>query len=388
MDGRYEQICSYIDGKRGEMIQFWKELVNNESSTFMPEGVRRGGEMLKKAFEAEGFACRLIDVGGNGPTLAGILGAECGGRPIVFSGHMDTVFPPAQFGENPFRIEDGKAYGPGVLDMKGGIVISLYVIKALNFIGYGETPLKILYSGDEECCHKGGRGAQVMRDESADGLFAFNMETGLADNRLCVGRKGSMVVNLSVKGLSAHAGNDFLAGRSAIEEMAHKVLALQALTDLDVGTTVNVGLISGGSIVNSVPSSCDIAVDIRYGQKSEEKRVRSAVEAIRRKRHVEGTSASWNVDREMPIYETTEGVKRFYDLVCRTAEETGVEKPGSAVLGGVSDASHVTVAGTPVICSFGVLGQWNHTDREYALVETLFERAKLISAVILNHSKF
>ena len=388
MDKRYEQICAYIDGKRDEMIQFWKDFVNNESSTFMPEGVRKGGDMLRAAFEAEGFSCRYVHVGDNCPTLVGILGAERGGKPVVFSGHMDTVFPPALFGENPFRIEDGKAYGPGVLDMKGGIVISLYVVKALNSIGYDETPIKILYSGDEECCHRGGRGGQVMHDEGAGGLFAFNMETGLVDNRLCVGRKGTMVVNMSVKGVSAHAGNDFLAGRNAIEEMAHKVLAIQALTDLEAGTTVNVGTISGGTIVNAVAPNCDIAVDIRYGKMSEEKRIKESIEAICNKIHVEGTSASWSIDREMPIYETTDDVKRFYDLVCATAGEVGMERPGSAVLGGVSDASHVTIAGTPVICSFGVRGQWNHTDREYAVVETLFERAKLIAGVILNHSKF
>ncbi len=99
---------------------------------------------------------------------------------------MDTVFPTGTLGDKPFRIEDDNAYGPGVLDMKGGIIIFLYVIKALNRINYKERPIKIIYSGDEEIGHKNSKGAEIILNEARGGICAFNMETGLVDNHLCL----------------------------------------------------------------------------------------------------------------------------------------------------------------------------------------------------------
>ena len=384
----FAKICDYLKEHHDEMIATWRDFVNTESWSKEPETVNIVAAKIKAEFEKAGMECRLEDMSPNGNALVGIIGKDRPGKPIVFGGHYDTVFPKGTFGDNPFRIEDGKAYGPGALDMKGGITISLYVIKALEHIGWKENPIKIIYAGDEEIGHRGSKCGQLYLDESEGGLFGFNMETGLIDNALCIGRKGSLNANITVNGRESHAGNDFTAGISAIEEMCHKILKIQKLTDLEKGTTVNTGVIKGGTVPNAVPQECSAVVDIRIEDWSEKDRIYAEIEKIVKESTVEGTSATVEFVDGLPIYETTPGVMKFFDHVVDVATDYALPIPTGKRLGGGSDASYITMAGTPVICSFGVRGQWNHTKREYAVVDAMEERAKLIAAVILEKDKF
>ena len=243
----------------------------------------------------------------------------------------------------------------------------------------------MIFSGNEEKGHVGSTGDQVFLEEARGCQFAFNMETGLHTGELCVGRKGHLGCHVEVTGIESHAGNDF---ESAIEEAAHKILAIQALTDLEEGTTVNVGVIQGGTVPNAVPGSCRFEVDIRVAKEEGRSRIKRMLPPIVEHCTVPGTSATYAFDGDSPIYETTEKVEAFYDFCCQVAKDHGFPVPGRRVLGGFSDAAYVMLAGTPVICSFGVRGQWNHTKREYALVDTLFQRANYIAAIVLDHEKF
>lgn len=389
MQERLDRIYQYVDEKKDEMVQLWKEIVNHESGSREKENVDLLAERLKTVFEIEGLDCNLVDVGPqNGKTLVGILGADRPGKPVIFSGHTDTVFPSGAFGENPFKIEDGKAFGPGVLDMKGGIIISLYVIKALNSIGYDERPIKIIFSGDEEIGHANSNGAKAIMEEAKGGICAFNMETGLIDNALCIGRKGRMEPHITVNGIEAHAGNDFTSGRNAIEEMAFKVQEIRKLTNLDSGTTASVGNIKGGTVSNAIPARCDIEVDIRFENMAEMERVKQQMEEICKATHIDGTSTEWSIYSSFAAFETTDEVIKLYDFCKGVAQKHGFAEMPSRRLGGSSDAAFILMAGTPVLCSCGVRGQWNHTVREYALVDSLFERTKLLSTIVLNLNQF
>ncbi|MCL2565620.1 MAG: M20/M25/M40 family metallo-hydrolase [Defluviitaleaceae bacterium] len=385
MSDMIKKAFEYIDSNRDEMLKLWEELVNLEGKVDEPELVTLVSNRIAKEMDSMGVSNKVIAVGNDkAGTLVGILGGERKGKAVIFGGHMDTVFKKGEFGgENPFKIEDGKAYGPGALDMKGGITIALFVAKALTYAGYDERPIKFIFSGDEENGHKGSIGGKVMIEEGAGGICAFNMETGPINNNLCTSRSTSIRVTANVKGVSAHAGNNFTAGRNAVVEAAHKLLAMEKLTNLDEGTTCNPAIISGGTIVNSVPDTCTVQFDIRVKTHAEQDRVLAAIKEILEKPVVEGTSVEYEVDQSnLVIYFNTDEVKRFFEFVNKSAKKHGFKEFGQTYLGGSSDAGNIVVGGTPAICSFGVRGEWNHTPREYAVVESLFERAKIIAAVV------
>lgn len=389
MTEQKQKVEAYLQAHKQQMFALWEELVNLESYVGEPQLVERVLARAQQSFEQAGFACRIVPVGGGwAGTLVGILGAERPGKPLLLSGHLDTVFPQGSWGPAPFRLEEGRAYGPGALDMKGGVVIALYAAKALTALGYDQRPIKIIFSGNEEKGHEGSTGAQVFLEESAGCLFACNLETGLVSGELCVGRKGHLGCRVQITGVESHAGNDFETGRSAIEEAAHKIVAIQALTDLQEGTTVNVGVISGGTVANAVPGACQFEIDIRVAKEEGRQRIKAQLPEILQRTHVQGTGTQYEFEGDSPIYATTGQVEDFYEYVCRVAGQWGQPVPGRKVLGGFSDAAYIAQAGTPVLCSFGAQGQWNHTKREYALAESLPQRALLIAALALSAQDF
>ena len=213
MEKIYEDIAAYIDSHREEMLEKLKELVNLEGHFEEKENVEQARSWLQKELEAEGFVCRVREVAPDrAGILIGILGENRPGKPVMFTGHVDTVHHKGSFGgDNPFRAENGMLYGPGVLDMKGGLIIALYAVKALNAIGYDSHPIKFLVDGEEESDHVGNDCDKYMTEESRGCLAAFNMECGELGNRLCTARKSQFTFYLTVDGVGGHAGNDFLS---------------------------------------------------------------------------------------------------------------------------------------------------------------------------------
>lgn len=380
-----KQIESYIDSKREEMIETWKTLVNLEGKAPEKECMDKVADYLYKIFSEAGVDCVLTETIPEAPkVLTGIIGADRPGEPVIFSGHYDTVFVKGTYGENPFRIEGEKAFGPGVLDMKGGIVISLYVIKALQEAGWKERPIKIVFNGDEEGGKHHMLAGEIIK-KAADGCkCAFNMETGPIDNSICVGRKGAMGATFTVQGVSAHSGNNFEVGRNAIIEAAHKMIAIDKLTNMDLGTHMNVAIVHGGTVFNSIPDKCDVDFSARFASRSELDRVNQEVEAIMQKTFVDGTTTIFKPGVSVGVYEQTEDNMTFWKFCSELSEKFGYGELGHVFLGGGSDALFLQQAGVPTICSCGVVGEWNHTDREYAVVETLFTRAKLWCGVVMH----
>lgn len=380
-----DKVKAYVEAHRTEIVQKYEECINLKDFWRDAADVNAVGEWLKKEFEAEGMVCELVELDARaGKILMGTLGADRPGKPILFSGHMDTALASDLYSENPFHIEDGKAYGPGVLDMKGGILISLYVVKALQVVNYTDRPIKILFAADEEGVHTYTKTDEFIREHAKGCLFALNMETGLVNNALAVGRKGRLGIDVFVKGKSAHAGADFLAGISSIEEMAHKVLAFQALTDLEKDTTINTGVIKGGTIPNAVPAECMCSLDIRFKYMSELERIRKAIAEICATQYVEGTTCTTKEISLFTPFETHDDILKLFAFMQQTAKTYGFLDTEPTQVGGCSDATYIQLAGTPVLCSCGVRGEWNHTLREYAIVESLYERICWFTAAIID----
>lgn len=379
-----EKIINFVDSHRDEMLETYRDVILQESYHSDPEDVRCMGSMLKKLFENVGFECELTDVGTeeSGDMLTGILGKERPGKPIILGGHMDTVHKAGSF---PFRFEvdgEGKVHGPGVLDMKGGIVIALYVCKALQEIKYNKRPVKICFAPDEEKLHKHGNTADQFVEFCKGGEFMLNMETGLLGGDLCVSRKGKTEVAIRVKGVSAHAGNDFAKGRNAIAELCKKVTDIQALTDLDVGTTVCVDVIKGGTNFGAFPAEAEATFDVRATTVEEMNKVKKKIEEVTSKTYIEGTTTSMEYQMEMLPFECTEGVMQLYNQVHDICLKDGFGDFPLKHIGGSSDAAYAVIAGVPSLCSCGIQGEWNHTSREYAVLESLYSRTKQWAHVI------
>lgn len=376
-------VYTYIDGHRDEIIAMWKDFVDTRSDATVKEKADAMAHKLAAELEAIGCQVTLTDVGGrNGLALEAVLGAGRPGKPVLFSGHYDVV--PLK-GELPFYIDDeGKAHGLGVLDMKGGVVLSIWVAKALEAAGYRERPLRFLYVGDEENGHQWGRTKEFLVERGGGAVCAFNLETGLVNNAICTGRKGTGQAEITVQGVAAHSGNNFTEGRSAITELAAKIPDIEALTDLAANTTVAVTTIQGGTVTNSIPPMCSCIVDLRFGSLAERQRVLDALEKICARQRVPDTATRLELREFMAPFDASGGVQELADFVAETSREYGFGEMGNVFLGGGSDAGFIQRAGTPVLCSMGVRGQFNHSDREYALVDSMFQRAKLLAAVILR----
>ncbi|GHS97364.1 glutamate carboxypeptidase [Synergistales bacterium] len=378
-----EKAFRFIDAKRDEMIKTWEKLVNMESGTLHKEDIDKVAMFLKETAESFGGHARLVEFQQAGNGLVVEFGNPTDKPQVCFLGHFDTVFPHGTVSKRPFKIEEGRAYGPGVLDMKAGVVIQLYVAKALIEAGYSDRQIRVVLAGDEEMGHPKSDMSRVFEEECAGAVAAFNFETGDVSNALVVGRKGTATYDIAVQGISVHAGREPEKGRSAILEMAHKIIAIQALTDYEKGVTFNVGTVKGGTVRNAVPDHAEIEVDVRVMESEQLDEVDKKITDVVAHTYVEGTTTTCARGVGIMPMLRTAGNEKLFELVRRVSEELGLETPHPVISGGGSDSAYSVRAGVPTVDQMGVKGQWNHSDREYAVVDTLFERAKLALACVL-----
>lgn len=381
MDQKEEQLRNLVDKYRRDMLDLWKKLIDFQAGSKEKERMQTLMEKVRDWMQQKGMEAELLDTGAVS-LIRGWVGKDRPGKPILLSGHLDTVFPNGSYPEEAFTLKEGKAYGPGVCDMKGGIVMALYVAMILTEAGYDQHPLKLVFVPDEEITHQGSRVADMLVEESRGCLCAFNFETGRMDNCLTVGRKGCMDVWITVHGKAGHVGNAYAISANAIEEMAHKVIALRALTDLEKGRIVSTDIISGGTVSNAVADTCRIEVDCRYDYNADKEKLQEAIRAICAETHVPGTTTEVEFPAFMPVFERTEGNDQLLTLVNQVAADFGIPAFGAAHPGGCSDASFMAQAGIPILDSVGVQGDGAHTLHEYANVETMYERTLLLAAAI------
>ena len=297
---------------------------------------------------------------------------------ILLLCHMDTVFPLGTLERLPFREADGKLYGPGVLDMKAGIVIALAAVESAQAHRL-RHPVTLLCTSDEET---GSHTSRALIERLArESAMTFVLEGAMPDGALKIWRKGVGEFKVHVRGRAAHAGGDHKNGRNAIEEMAHQVIAIQKLTDYDKGTTVSVGVIQGGTVSNVVPEEASIEVDVRILQPEEWSRLETAMRSLHPV--LDGTTIAMTgfLNRgPMPVTETT---KTVFAKVQSIAADLGMDVQSGGT-GGVSDANFVAALGLPVLDGLGAVGEGYHSEREFIRAASLEERAKLLSALIQN----
>ena len=247
MEQIYTQIRQYIDENRQPMLNLWRDLVNTESGTMQIDGVNAVCSILRREMENAGIHTRVRAIQNSGDMLIGEWNPGSSKAPLLLIGHMDTVFKEGAAKDNPFRVdENGMAHGPGVLDMKAGLVMALYTVKALDSVDWKERPIKFIFASDEENLHMRSDAKEIFAEEAAGALAAFNFETGYMDNRFVVGRKGGGPVSIRIHGRASHSGIAPEKGRSAVLEAAHKIVEIESQNDIMRGRLMNCGMVDGG----------------------------------------------------------------------------------------------------------------------------------------------
>lgn len=376
-----DKAYEWIDAHKDDMVDLWKQMVTIDSGIGVKEGGMEMGNLCAGILEKLGFSIRRVSYEKCGDTIIGERD-DLSKPYTILMGHMDTVFFKGEPEKRPFTIKDGKAYGPGVLDMKGGVTILLYAVRFLLEAGYNRYRIKIILAGDEEVAHGNSTASADYEKEAKGAIMGFNLETGFVDNSVVIERKGVAQYLFEVDGVGAHAGNNPEDGRSAVEELAHKILDIQAETDWQEGTTVNCGVIAGGTVANAVPEHAWVKVDVRFKTTAGMERIEKAFQKIAKKQYVESTTTCCKKLVVFPPMERLESSEKLFERAEAIAEKYGFPKAKAIAVGGGSDSAHLTACGIPTLCALGVRGQFNHTEREWAEEESLFERTKLLMALL------
>lgn len=379
----YNKIKKYILENKDEMIELWKNIVNIDSGSENIIGVKKVSSILKNKMESFGIDAKEIITNNSSPLLIGEWNTKNNKDIIIFIGHMDTVFVEGTAEKNPFRIDDmEKVFGPGVYDMKGGLVIALYVIKALQKFSINNYGIKIIFTADEENLHMHSNQKELIIKEAKIGKYALNFESGSLEEKLILERKGGGTLELMVKGTPAHSGVAPEKGRSAILEMAHKIIEIESKNNIIEGKLINCGKIIGGTGENVIPEDCKINIGIRFSSIKTRDEILNDLSYIVNKSYIEGTKTNLKIKTIMDCMEKNKENLLFFEKIKKIAKDCGYGNLELGSTSGVSDSGITSSIGIPTICSCGVKGSNAHTNNEFALLDSLFERTALFATVI------
>lgn len=304
-------------------------------------------------------------------------GGSDAGRPrTLILAHLDTVFPEGEAQRRPFAERDGWLTGPGVLDMKAGLVQALVAIDVIRH-RVGPAPVTLLVTSDEEIGSPTSRALIEATARDADAVLVAEPAAGTA---LKTSRAGVGMFTVTAEGRASHAGLAPADGRSAIVEMAHQVIAMSGLGDPAQGTTVNVGLIRGGSARNVVPAGCTVEVDVRVRDRDEADRVAAALRALRPVDRDVQLHVTGGINR--PPMERTAGTATLFDRAAAIAKELD-EPLGEASVGGGSDGNFTAALSVPTLDGLGAVGSGAHTPDERVERARFSPRAALLAALVL-----
>ncbi len=374
---------AWLAGQGQAMQDLLQKVVNIDSGSRNEAGVTAVAHALAERLLAAGVPVQFEPVPGYGVLLHAQVNADGAGgegAPLILMGHMDTVYPAGTVARRPFRVEDGRAYGPGVADMKSGLVLNVFVAEAFARCGGLGAPLHLFFSCDEEIGSPATR--DLIMDRVRGARAVLNAEPGRVSGNVVTSRKGSMVVEFEVQGVAAHAGINHAAGASAIEALARKTLALHALTDLATGVTCNVGVVQGGVVPNMVAPHAKAEVDLRFTADTNPDDLLERVRSIVEEESVPRTRGRITLHRRtLPMKPTPDYLLALYQ---QGARSLGFEVQGEFT-GGAADSGLTASVGVPTLCATGPVGGHPNTEREYCELATFVPRAQAVALAVLGH---
>lgn len=371
----------YANAKQEEIISFIQEMVECESPSDSAKHVNQFVDLFVERTKDIATA-QTVQADGFGKHLRLTFNSrENGNGQIMGVGHSDTVWPLGTLPSMPYRRASGRLWGPGVLDMKSGLAFFVYAVRALRELDVAvRKKIVLLIVSDEEVGSKTSRALTEGEAKRSDCVLVLEPGSTL-NGQLKTSRKGVGNYTVRVTGKAVHAGVDFSAGASAILEAARQVQRIAEFTDLKRGTTINPGLISGGTRPNVVAAEARIQVDVRAV------RLRDA-EALDRKFHSLkpfDRRCSLEVDGGLnrPPMERSKAIQKLFGKAKKLARELGV-KVGESSTGGGSDGNFTAALGIPTLDGLGGVGEGAHATNESILIDRIADRTALLAALLAN----
>ncbi len=356
-------------------------LVNIDSGSYDPADVAQVEAWLLARCATWGAA---IEKQSGGGTFADGFAATIHGQgqgTVVLLGHMDTVFPHGTTQARPFHLEGTRALGPGVCDMKGGLLTAVYAVEALRSLGFDRyATLRLICNGDEEIGARGSRAFIEQHAQDADAVFV--LEAARENGDIVRQRRGMGTYRLTIEGRSAHAGVEPQHGRSAALSLCRQVIALHALNAYANGRTINVGVLAAGTRPNIVPDHAEAEVDVRADTIPDMTLLLRAIEAALAESALEGTTYTWEQTQYRPPWGPDAGTDALVDIARHVGETMGIAF-STAKTGGTSDGNFTAARNIPTLDGLGPIGGRDHSPQEYIECDSIVPRTALLAGLIM-----
>ncbi len=373
---------AFCQQHESEMLSLLRKMVEIESPSDNKAAVDRMGAFLAEVFERLGGKVTFYPQNEAGNHLkaefAGGASNRADGKPVLLLGHFDTVWPMGTLAKMPFRMEAGRAFGPGVYDMKAGIAMMIFALRALKESGAAHRPVTIVLDTDEEVGSTTGRPIVEATAKECEAVLVLEPSQG-PQGHLKTSRKGVGDITIRVHGRASHSGVDFEKGRSAIVELARQLLEIVKFTDLTRGITVNPGVVQGGTRSNVIAAEAWAEVDLRIARAADAKELEQKFAALKPFDPDCAIELSGGINR--PPMERTEGTVRLFDMAQEIAATMGWKLEESST-GGGSDGNFTSALGIPTLDGLGALGEGAHASNESVVIQELPQRTALLAGLV------
>lgn len=357
-----------FEDRSGRMLEDVARLVSSESPSTVPDALARCAEVVADlSSDTIGARPEAIEVDGHRH-----LRWSFGTPRVLLLGHYDTVWPVGTIERWPFAVADGRATGPGVFDMKAGVVSGFHALSLLDDL----DGVSVLLTSDEEL---GSPTSRELIEATAAEVEAVLVLEPSAAGAVKVARKGVSLYEVEAEGRAAHAGLDPESGINALTELAHQVIALGRLANPREGTTVTPTVASAGTTTNTVPATARMSVDVRVATAAEQQRVDE--ELLRSRPVLPGARVTVTGGPNRPPMQERHAAELYAGLQ-RAAEALGIEAPATASVGGGSDGNFTAALGVPTLDGLGAVGDGAHAEGEHMIVRTLPERTALLHVLV------
>ena len=378
----HRQLMETIENNFEKHLHFLCDICSFEARAKDKDTIDRMMDYVADFAKSEGFQTKRTVMENCGDFLCIEMnaGKEKG---CAFMAHTDTVHEKGVFGPDPVTRLPDRIIAPGVIDCKGGIAIALLTMKTLLENGY-EKHLRLLLTSDEEISNILGGQAEIayFRDNCAGFPYAINCETSENDE-VVISRKGILKYRIDVQGVGGHSGIHYFDCKNAIEETAHKILALHSRSQKG-GITYSCNIIQGGGVANIIPDHCAITVDVRVPRYADMEEAAHTVAEIAEKSYLGGTTAAVTPISKRPPMEKNPETMALFDKLLAVCQKYGLGSLTPVESGGGSDSCYTQAAGIPSICGMGACGEFCHTSKEYALIDSISLRAKILTLFLLE----